>query len=253
MSEGQQGERLSGNFSQDFSQFSQSGVSGGVQGAPQNTVPQGSFPNNYQSPVIPSGTGDIILNSDSGSGKGKRKWIVFAVVLVVLMVLALGGVAVWNSGVLENEKSSGENVVEKQDFSEVKLKFNILANYALSGDQADDDISLTYNSEVFYFLEIPQDVDRCTEILSDLNTVFEAFFVSYSTLSDEEKLVAKLDPIVFGEKDILRQMEEANIDNVSDRYYDLSSNFVVNIFVIDALLNDRPISSIVASEEDHDD
>ena len=97
------------------------------------------------------GTGDIILApDDDSSGKPRKGLVIALVVLVVLLVGAGVGFAAWR-GMRGGEGSgeSGGNVA----LSEVEEKFNIYANYMISGEAKTDPVEGEYDEDSEYAFE----------------------------------------------------------------------------------------------------
>ena len=106
-------------------------------------APGGQMPN-MQPPVVSSGGGDIYLSS-SKTNSDKKKWF-FVIALAVLSLLTVGVVVVLMLG----GQKGGNTTTTAADYRE---SFNQYANYLLSGEASNEQVTPEYKKYNFYAIE----------------------------------------------------------------------------------------------------
>lgn len=79
---------------------------------------------------IASGTGDIVLSKDTGGSSKSKKWWIIGGAIGAVLVMALVVLAIINNGGFGGPKAT-----------DLRSAFNIYANYFLTGEAKDEDVS----------------------------------------------------------------------------------------------------------------
>ena len=150
-----------------------------------------------------SGGGDVVLAS--GSEKKSKKW---AVVLLLFLVVALvgGGVAFLLLG-------SGKT--SSKDF---RKDFNRFANYVISGQESDADLTVDYDPSYNYFFLANQGTQEEQIVLYEkTGELLNNFVDGYNKSSDDEKKEfdsEKMDQEIKNEVDLFDFMKIINTKKV---------------------------------------
>lgn len=132
--------------------------------------------NNFSRPAVNSGAGDIMLPTEQ---KPKRRGLAIALIIVaVLLVGVLVGVLVWRAMNPETTNTS----------SELMKKYNIVANYALTGVATNKDIEGVYAEDAEYYLTAQAtgedaDAEARKEFFKRLNEYWTDFYMSFEQSS----------------------------------------------------------------------
>ena len=154
---------------------------------------QSIVPNNFSQPMSPMGmnmnmmnqsmamsgdTGDIILNTDEGK-KSKKGWIVGAILglIVIAAVVTVAWLKPWEQG-----GGSDSSFIDT-----VKEKYNIYANYLVSGEVSDEPLTGVYETGRLYALDKAvgriDKVDR--DYLTNAMDYWNDYWVYYSSDSNQ--------------------------------------------------------------------
>ena len=242
--------------------FPQSNVGGAVKGGAgpagsQLAVLQGGGTPVGQ-PVMPAGTGDIVLNAD-GADKSRKGLVITLIVLVVLAIGAGVGFALWRGGVFGGGEDSGETVQDKKE--DLRVAFNKFANYLYRGEASEEDFALDWNwksaSELKFMLDEDDDGDGG---LASIAEEKKDFFNKSMELGKE--FYAQLDvsvPVMVSDTESV----DYKLRNIGDHIYD---NFMVlytvgvgeelgnveegekNVLSEYEYRNDVPMSAVLARE-----
>lgn len=121
---------------------------------------------------ISSGTGDIVLKN-GGGGKSKKGLIIGVIVGVLVIVGVVVGVVMMNGGgIFGGSGLSTSN-------SSLEEKFNIYANYLVSGEPSKEPLEDDYNENVLYYFMRDTNGDDVS-YFENLNEAWDSFLDLYS-------------------------------------------------------------------------
>ena len=182
-------------------------------------------------PMMPVGTGDIVLNAD-GEGKSRKGLVITLIVLVVLAIGAGVGYALWQSGVFGGGGS------------EIKKSFNEYANYLLYGTDSGDDIgeykgiyyinyfdneNINYTDDVEeaelvknYYVGLVEKLDTFSDKVEKggLDEVDKVFMVKYAEAA--KAYFEAMQTYILDEEEIINYYIKSGYDAASmliDKYY----------------------------------